>query len=477
MRSILDNEQSVEVDLIFSAREALGAKCLIFKKIHRGRLWVHEFKQGGQLSKLLGGKACSNLGAVLKKANGVAINSVAQLKQIKDKMNEFEGIFRVTFVFFDGIDLSQVDRTKLVQGQVNPRRRNGQAYPLHLYPEATSGTKRSNKAGKKKRGCPKQNSKDPETSKKPRLEESSAVNSASEAGDGPQHKQSGTFLNFNKFKDKYKPLIAIEYKGTGIHILKSCSSMWTQHKRLFGENGTCEDNCRCLHKLPKLTKGVIDDYIKAQKKKSNYVEDESLKPAGVVKHFAPRFLPLLKKEYPKLTAKELVQHLVDLWPIHQKHRIFGLRCREECECDQAWEIVFCMGDKEKAENMHSKPHKRSSSGPSVKKRKLASGLGSMTTQAELEQPLAAAPLPRKPKTNSSERRPSLLKKYEIGFETFAPLGAYFITETGPSGSKCKILSVWEKGQAKNDLRIQPGKLCAATPIVFYFASSMPVLYF
>jgi hypothetical protein len=239
-------------------------------------------------------------------------------------------------------------------------------YPLQLYPETTSGTKSGDTAGKNKRGRSEKNRTEPEASKKPRLERTSTANSAPEGGDSTQHKHSDTFLDFSKFIDKYKSLIDIEYKGTGIHVLTSCSSMWAQHKHLFGADGTCEDNCRCLQKLPKLTKYVIDDYIKAQKKKDNYVDYESLKPAGVVNYFAPRFLPLLKKEYPKLTTNELIQRLVDMWSIHQKHRIFGLRCRDECECEQAWELVFCKGDKEKAENMHIIPRKQSSFGPSIK---------------------------------------------------------------------------------------------------------------
>ena len=68
-----------------------------------------------------------------------------------------------------------------------------------------------------------------------------------------------------------------------------------------------------------------------------------------------------------MTAKDLVQCLVDMWAIHQKNLIFGLRCREECECDQAWELVFCTGDMERAEKMNNKLHKQSSWGPSIKK--------------------------------------------------------------------------------------------------------------
>ena len=65
------------------------------------------------------------------------------------------------------------------------------------------------------------------------------------------------------------------------------------------------------------------------------------------------------------------------------------------------------------------------------------------------------PLPRKTvKTKSTNE---LRKSYVVNFDAKKPLGAYFVTEKSAVGrSRCKILSIWEKGEAKKDPRIRPG---------------------
>jgi hypothetical protein len=228
--------------------------------------------------------------------------------------------------------------------------------------------------------------------------------------------------------------------------------MWTQHKQLYGDEAVCDDQCKCFAKLKKLTRCVLDDYIEAQRKKGKFVaDDSSLRTAGVVQFFAPRFLQKLYKEYPGDTPSELIQRLVDMWGIHLRHGIFGLRCRKECECGEEWEFVFCKGDKEKAEKIRMST-KRRASAPSVKKRKLTATKSTSISDAEPQ----TNTLPRKQKPNGPEKRPSLQVNYEVSFDTFAPIGAYFVT----AGNTCKIHAVCDRGQAKSDPRLRPGKFCS-----------------
>eukprot|EP00980_Cylindrotheca_fusiformis_P018676 scaffold6219_cov146-Cylindrotheca_fusiformis.AAC.11 len=149
---LLADENSVEVDLELFASKPLGATCYQspFNAATSSPcnaaagLWLHDCKDGGQLIRALGKNACTH-GMAIFKANGMTIqpvknqdgtllNSLGVFSRIKENAGGRSGTFRITLVMYDGTDLSGVDRSKLVQGRVNPRRRNGKPYPLHLYP-------------------------------------------------------------------------------------------------------------------------------------------------------------------------------------------------------------------------------------------------------------------------------------------------------------------------------------------------------
>ena len=186
---------------------------------------------------VLGEKTCT-YGAVLYKVNGVFIGSFEQLEQVSRVAKEYDGSFRVTLLFNDGTDLSQVDRTKLVQGRINPRRRNGQAYPLHLYPQLAYGTKRGENKTMKKRS--RSENEIAETisplSKKSRRKEVEVTSINDKEREDSLKKsrriQKEKAAWFIQFKQKYKDLVEIEFGRTGIHFNKVCSSMWLQHKKL-----------------------------------------------------------------------------------------------------------------------------------------------------------------------------------------------------------------------------------------------------
>jgi hypothetical protein len=112
MHVMLQNGRSVEIDVEFSAVESLGASSME-SNTHQG-LWIHNFQPDGQIMKVLGSKACTH-GLVLLKANGLVIHSRDSFNEIKKlaKNASSNPTFRVTFVMYDGIDLSEVNKTKV----------------------------------------------------------------------------------------------------------------------------------------------------------------------------------------------------------------------------------------------------------------------------------------------------------------------------------------------------------------------------
>ncbi len=123
---ILENDRSVEVELLMPVAGALGAK-LYFKGI-KSSGFLHHFSPEGALARTLG-KEFSNWGAVLSAVNGAIIRNASDFKEAKQKVGNV-GTYRLRLLCYDGIDLSGVDRTRLA---CPPRRQNGEKYPLHLH--------------------------------------------------------------------------------------------------------------------------------------------------------------------------------------------------------------------------------------------------------------------------------------------------------------------------------------------------------
>jgi hypothetical protein len=259
-------------------------------------------------------------------------------------------------------------------------------------------------------------------------------------------------LIYGNFKGAYKPLVDIEYGSMAkINLHKVFSAMWAKHKQMMGEDSECDSTCACFTKIQEMTEHVIDNYVEDQKAKNQPVEAT----LGFVNHFVPRFYGLLSKQYPSESPKQLMQRLVKMWPAHQKQRIYGVQCRASCECEGGWELVFGKGDPETvARNRKQKQGSITSHTyePFTQKQKASTatmmGEGSRSTSAH--QQLIPGVLSRKSAMGST-----LLQKYEVVFEPHQELmGAFFATEQG----KCKIMSLFKKGKARRDPRIQPGKL-------------------
>jgi hypothetical protein len=473
---VLAHEANVEIDLEITTKESLGISVIRHDNSNDSEpkgLWIFEFKSGGQLERILGTPACT-VGAAVLSVNGVACEHAGEIKILSENAAQFDGNFRVTLCFFNGTDFSAMDQSRLVQGRVNPRRRNGEPYPVSgavplpasipgqrrsVAPSArgTEVSARAKTAASGNRGSGTEKTKATTTGGKKRtaVEESrertlKIARTKERATEKTVASTATKVESYHNFKNKIKTASEIEFQGTAIRMIRVFSLMWTRHKKLFGEvNSTCDETCQCIFRLPELTENVVEDFIADEKEKnSDWKPDGDMTTTGFVGRFFRRFLPLIRSEYPKENAQDCLERLVGMWRLHQKNQNFGLMCKETCDCAEGWELVFHKGDLNKS----GKLPKKANSVMAVKKQKLNSG-SSNTTSSEAG--LMNMALPRKQKAKTT----SLLKPYEVKFNPKSPLGAYFVTERSSTGtSKCKVHSVWQKGQAKSDPRVHPGEL-------------------
>jgi hypothetical protein len=468
---VLADPRSVEITIIVASERPLGSTFSRLVNLNDNSpkgMWLKTFKEGSQLREILGDAACT-VGAAVIKANGAVCTSADDINIIRRSAatSQTGKSYRLTLCFYDGTDFSGVDKSKLVEGRVNPRRQNGDPYPpspeyyANLEEQEQANSVASNLATKK-RAAPDFAKEQP--SKIARLEKSNQQSSAEYAEAKAareakaQAKAKANVGSYQYFTKKYFDVNKIDFQRTGIGQKKVFSIMWARHKELFGHDAICNDDCQCLLKLKELTSNVSSKYAKEeQEKDKNWRQDDNLAPAGFVEHFMSRFLPRLIIKYPKDSHKEQLQRLVDMWVIHGRHQMFGLTCRENCACEEGWEMLFGEGDVAKAEAMS-----KGGSGPASKKRKLGPDMAVATSASNP----SAAPLPRK--TPAPGKRASVRIPYEVKFTSTAPLGAYFVTENGPEGSHCKVHSICNKGQAQSDPRIRPGKLVVIVTVTVLF---------
>ena len=209
---------------------------------------------------------------------------------------------------------------------------------------------------------------------------------------------------YTRFWNKYEKIRDIDFGG--IHAKSVASSMWQRHKDRFGP--ACSPCCPCPLELDFLTSTVIDDMMK----KGKFAERPP--DIGFSKRFAPKFMPLLRKEYPRETNEDLLTRLIRMWELHLKQQRFGTRCLDTCPCSEGWDFVFNKGG----------------TGGSV-----AKSHSSIAVSAEPVVPKRKIPLPQISPDNIG------MKEYEMLFDTRSPLGFFCATKMGSSGSACSIMSV------------------------------------
>jgi hypothetical protein len=290
----------------------------------------------------------------------------------------------------------------------------------------------------------------------------------------------GGLERYKAFERKFKRIAHADYKDTKIHISYVLASLWEKHKELYGYGSKCNENCPCLHSLSALSTDVIKRHVVKQKKSMKPMQSEheiENRVAGVMKFFAPVFLPKLKESYPDETPTNLLDRLCDMWLFHTRAPLYGVRCSEKCECREEWTDLFAQGNAQKMDKLWSsrrvagKKHSAliaanaASSQTGVasipRKRRDASKLSSSI--ATLTLPATQTPeIPDIARKNSvvhpSRRAPTSQSfSFEVALDSSQALGGYFKTaETSNGYTYAQIESVCPVGQLARDRRIGQG---------------------
>jgi hypothetical protein len=190
----------------------------------------------------------------------------------------------------------------------------------------------------------------------------------------------------------------------------AASQMWRQHKK--SQYGLiCSDNCNCVFDLPLLTATVVETKVKAELKnpKSKWNKARILRgkksPTGFVDGFAPKFLPMLKAEFPHESPQQLLHRLLGMWQQHLRQRNFGLQCSDTCACMEGWCQVFRKGQDEKqtlteTTIAHTTNQEMSVAGEHSKSSLAFSRLSSVDSRQDEDS--AATKLPRVPKKRKTD---------------------------------------------------------------------------
>eukprot|EP00934_Nitzschia_sp_Nitz4_P009129 Nitzschia sp. Nitz4//scaffold11_size288233//151696//157122//NITZ4_000776-RA/size288233-augustus-gene-0.278-mRNA-1//1//CDS//3329534080//9119//frame0 len=498
VQDIMSNKRSVEVDVFFDPEYYRGFDMTDFGG---PGIWCRNISPHSQLAKIFGENAV-RLGVVLAKANSVEPMSTETLAVVMGMALHCQNKMRLTFVLADGTDLSGLDTTCLLGGprRVNPRRRNGQPYPLHLRPlpkakakpKAKPKRKRADtaigprtrtssfdsvgnegdaplaslkkKRTKKNGGAGTMNGTSSSVStiaKRQKVVGSATSTNEAKVPKGAKLAKKDTSADmvdkkksYDSFIAKYKDTVAIEYEGY-IQNQQAFSSMWRQHREVQGVAAFCDDSCTCVGKLPKLVKYVIGDFIESQNKKGVTVNQGEIRKVGFATWFTKRFLPQLKNEYPRESPRQLLDRLVAMWRIHVKHPTYGLTCRKECECSEEWNGIFMKGRNESDEIGDTSAVAVETVIPSIPKKAVSDP--NLPTVSDPQS------LPRKGMTTSvsnllsrivdkaeASSKPLALPPltlFDLTFDTSRPLGIYFLDIIGRT-DVCKVHSVEPLGQGR-----------------------------
>ena len=390
---------------------------------------------------------------------------------------------------FDGTNLSQIDTNCLVRRKPNPRRSNKQPYALHPWPRdhANDGYSSSDSVSRKenrslhekeddskegdvlveddiseltgsdgdtveierKRGLETSRGSD-RPSKSSRLLTWSGSNDTSERPGEDQKSK------FSRFAKKYGHLSKLDFSDTKIHANKRISSLWNQHKKLMGEDADCVDSCDCVDRMAFLGATVLTDHVVDSGMDLKKLRSLS---CGIFASFGPKFIPLLRIEYPEETPAQLLSRLSDMWKIHRANLRFSSPCKEGCDCLDEWDGAFGKGDNEKAKKFRTRPSRalpramcHSSAAPSIPRKKNPPRPPNAQPIQHLSiSGLLAEETPTENLRNNHTHRSSIkvaAQSFERGIDLTKPnLGAYFFTFRAPSGqSRCRIASINPNGQ-------------------------------
>ena len=146
----------------------------------------------------------------------------------------------------------------------------------------------------------------------------------------------------NHFSIKFEAVATIEFRNSGINAQVALSSMWNQHKRRFGED--CYEHCECAFSTDFLTQHVVRDNRKHCPTWQNPLGLKAGEnPVGFANCFCLKFQDLLRKQHPSESPHEILRRLCHMWKDHERTRVFGMECSDQCDCISGWESVFDKG--------------------------------------------------------------------------------------------------------------------------------------
>jgi len=163
-----------------------------------------------------------------------------------------------------------------------------------------------------------------------------------------------------QFKTKYLPVCKIEYQDSDISLTAATKSMWKRHVEFYGDS--CDDYCPCPSNLELLTELVKAD---AEAKSGATIR---VKPVGFVRKFAKKFYGKLQEEFPDSRPADLLRKLLEMWTCHSNDTRFGMRCRSNCLCGDAWQSLFldqCLQPKQQEKVPRMKKRPAPDTGPTI----------------------------------------------------------------------------------------------------------------
>lgn len=258
------------------------------------------------------------------------------------------------------------------------------------------------------------------------------------------------------FGQKVKDLKIKEHEFSAIPLTFIKSSMWERHKEDIGRH--CDDKCQCPLKLAMLTRNVVGDFIRKQTEKDpNWKNPNRLVegnyPVGFIENFIPKFLEVLRTEFPSENPKELYRRLEAMWLKHKGSIQYGITCRKNCHCGEGWEVVFKKG--RCGDNRTTRPSK-----PSITSQDTLMSIPRNKTSLIEPSRLQCLPQPASLKRDAKEMRSKGdPKEFVIDFPSSQGMGFFCVTDTR---GVCKIISVNTKQQI--DARLAVGTIIVAAAI-------------
>jgi len=350
-KNLIEDPLTIELDIKLDVNQPLGFKSTKGK----GCLWVHTITDGGQLQRIIG--AAANGGAaitytrLLRHKNWEPIIKNSQKKAIiknakmayESSLNESDKWVLMRICLVKDENLGGADKALIVRICC----RNGFCYSgkfqARFLSKRTTGARNNGESLNmnvdrgiigiipKKRPFNKDIASIKET----------VAKKAKEHGSKGTKIQTDKDRSFRHFSAKTKDVKDIEFTSKKVHIQAANRSMWTQHKREFGEHR--DSMCSCVEHLSDLTKNVVQDFVTKKEKKDIHWKSHSdiHIPIGFVDSFCPRFYNKVQKEFPKDLPQQTMTKLANMWRYgHQKQRQFNGKCSNICSCLSAWDEVF-----------------------------------------------------------------------------------------------------------------------------------------